>query len=330
MAEEQSMIGIVAAGLEHVKDVKVQKEIVLQYVGQTLQLEQQNTAMNSFIEDLVGKLREANIYTLLLKGQGIGQCYERPLWRACGDVDLFLNDDTFDRAKAVLSPLAKSVEKENHYTKHLGMFIAPFEVELHGSLRSNLTAKIDRELDSIKRDVFYGGNVRSWMNGKTKVFLLSKENDIVYVFSHILQHYFKGGVGLRQLCDWCRLLWTYKDAINPDLIDNRLRAMGVMSEWRAFAALAVNTLGMPVEAMPLYSDSPIWKKKSDRILSIILETGNFGHNRDLSYQHNCSMLKRKMITFRWVSKDAFRQLSIFPLDSIKIWCGMLRKGLINK
>ena len=38
LAEEQSVVGLVAAGMEHVSDVKLPKEDVLQFVGQALQL----------------------------------------------------------------------------------------------------------------------------------------------------------------------------------------------------------------------------------------------------------------------------------------------------
>ena len=72
IAEEQSVVGLVAAGIEHIIDIKVPKEDVLQFVGSALQIEQQNTALNSFIADLIRKLREEDIYTLLVKGQGIG------------------------------------------------------------------------------------------------------------------------------------------------------------------------------------------------------------------------------------------------------------------
>ena len=33
------------------------------------------------LEQIVDKMREKDIYTLLVKGQGIAQCFERPLWR---------------------------------------------------------------------------------------------------------------------------------------------------------------------------------------------------------------------------------------------------------
>lgn len=67
LSEEQSVVGLVAAGLEHVKDVKIPKEDVLQFVGQTLQLEQQNLAMNEFVAKLIEKLRGQDVYTLLVR-----------------------------------------------------------------------------------------------------------------------------------------------------------------------------------------------------------------------------------------------------------------------
>ena len=121
IAEEQSVVGLVAAGLEHVTDVKVPKEDVLQFVGSTLQLEQRNKTMNEFVGKLTEKLRKESIYALLVKGQGIAQCYERPLWRACGDVDLLLNADDYAKAKKLLIPLATDVEQEYSHFKHQGM-----------------------------------------------------------------------------------------------------------------------------------------------------------------------------------------------------------------
>ena len=59
-------------------------------------------------------------------------------------------------------------------------------------------------------------------------------------------------VGLRQFCDWCRLLWTYRRSINVGLLEARLNEMGLVSVWKAFGAFAVEYLGMPGEAMPLY------------------------------------------------------------------------------
>lgn len=327
IAEEQSVVGLVTAGLDKVVDVKVPQVEVLQFVGSSLQIEQQNLAMNDFISKLIERLRQEDIYVILVKGQGIAQCYERPLWRACGDVDLLLSDNNYTQAAENLKQEALSVEDENQYNRHLSMNIDSWIVELHGTLRSGLWRRLDKEIDKVQDSVFYGGNVRSWMNGKTMVFLPAPDEDVVFVFSHILQHYFKEGIGLRQLGDWCRLLWTYKDSIDKKLLEKRLNAMGVVTEWKAFAALAVDYLGMPEEAMPFYSDRDSWKRKAGKILCFVFETGNFGHNRDYSYFKKYPYLVFKAISLWRHITDTCRYIGVFPLDSFKVLWRKICVGL---
>lgn len=328
LSEEQTVVGLVAAGIEQVVDVKLPQAEILQFVGQALQLERQNQAMNGFIGKLVDKMRAAGIYTLLLKGQGVAQCYEKPLWRSCGDVDLFLNKNNYDRAKEILTPIATTLEKEYVRERHLGMKIDGFVVELHGTLYSGLSSKIEKGLDKLKKAIFYEGKVRSWKNCKTQVFLPNADEDVVYVFTHMLQHFFKEGLGLRQVCDWCRLLWTYKDSLNHGLLESRLRMMGLMTEWKAFGAFAVEYLGMPSDAMPLYSSSRKWKRKVEIICNFILKVGNMGHNRDNSH-YNKPYWARKIYSFGRRCGDLIRHGKLFPLDSLRFFPTIFFNGLCS-
>ena len=338
IAEEQSVVGLVAAGLEHVTDVKLPKEEVLLVVGQTLQLEQRNMAMNDFVAELIGRLRDADIYALLVKGQGIAQCYEKPLWRACGDVDLLLNADDYEKAKKLLLPLATDVETEYTHFKHVGMTIPDtfgtsdkaradsWVVELHGTLHSRLSKRVDKQIDAVQEDTFDHGNVRTWDNGGVTVLLPAVDNDVIFVFTHILHHFFFEGIGLRQICDWCRLLWTYRDVIDVAGLALRLDQMGIMSEWKAFAAYAVEYLGMPAEAMPLLGEEAKWSRKAAGINAFVLEVGNFGHKQRRDFS-GMSYLKRKFVSFWGRLSDMLRHFSIFPLDSIRFFGGVLRSGL---
>ena len=269
LAEEQSVVGLVTAGLEHVQDVKVPQADLLQLIGQSLQFEQRNKAMNQFIADIVDKMCLEGIYTLLVKGQGIAQCYERPLWRASGDVDFLLSESNYEKAKGFLLPLASDHKPDERYSKHLGMNIDQWYVEIHGTLRTGLSSRIDREVDAVQRDVFYGGNVRSWMNGKTMVFLPSPDNDVFFVFTHFIKHFYKEGMNLRQICDWCRLLWTFREKIDVTLLEKRLKKAGLIGEWKGFASLAVDYLGMPVDAMPFYDER--YKDKGTQLVEFILK-----------------------------------------------------------
>lgn len=280
LAEEQSVVGLVTAGLEYVVDAKVPQEWVLQFIGTSLQIEQRNTAMNSFIAEMIANMRQKGIYTLLVKGQGIAQCYERPLWRASGDVDLLLSHENYEKAKEFLLPLSSSQKREEQYSKHLGLSIGEWYVEIHGSLRSGLSESVDREIDAVQRRIFYDGKERSWVNGETRVFLPAATEDVFLVFTHFIKHFYKEGLGLRQVCDWIRLLWTYRSQINVTQLEEWLRKSGLMSEWRGFAALAVNWLGMPKEVMPMYSPEKKWKKKGDKIVDFILKGYSGNKYRD--------------------------------------------------
>lgn len=328
LAHEQSVVGLVIAGLEKAHNLSPHQKLALAMAGEILQLEQRNKTMNAFIASLIEKMREADIYTILVKGQGIAQCYEKPLWRACGDVDFFLSEDNYVKAKAFLLPMATSVEEEFVREKHLGMTIDGWVVELHGHLYSGLSPRVERELDRLQEDTFYGGQVRSWMNEKTQVFLLAAGNDVFYVFTHILQHFYKGGIGLRQICDWCRLLYIFKGSINHAFLEQRIRRAGLMTEWKAFGALAIDYLGMPVDAMPFYSDSIKWKKKAKQIMAFVMMSGNFGHSRDSSYMKYPYLIRKCFSMVRRIG-DSFRHARIFPIDSLRFSFSIMWNGVTS-
>lgn len=206
LATEQSVLGLVLAGLEY-SDLKPPKVLLLQWIGELQVIEQRNKEMNAFVAELIEKLRKEDVYTILVKGQGIAQCYERPLWRASGDIDFFLSENNYQKAKTLLIPQSDSVDAEVVSNKHIGMTVKGWMVELHGSLCNSLSKRINKTLNEIQNDVFYGGIVRSWINNNTQVFLMGVDGDVIYIFVHFLGHFYKGGVGLRQICDWCRLIW---------------------------------------------------------------------------------------------------------------------------
>ena len=321
LAEEQSIVGLVAAGVEHIADVKVPKEDVLQFVGQSLQIEQRNAAIDEMILELIKKLREANVYVLLVKGQGIAQCYERPLWRTAGDIDFLLSEENYKKAKDYLILIADEVAEENQSTKHQALVINGIDVELHGKMPFGISKRVDKGIDEVIRDCFYGGNVKSWQNRKITVFMPSQDNHVILVFTHFLHHFFIEGVGLRQICDWCRLLWKYHSELDLDLLEHRIRRMGLMTEWKTFGSLAVDTLGMPKEAMPFYDSR--FTVKGGKVLKRVLKCGNFGHNNDLSYRAKYKGLKYKMVAMWRRFWDFASLVPVFPVDAPKFFVNYL-------
>ncbi len=286
-------------------------------------IEHRNAAMNRFIEDLMSRLQQDDITALLVKGQGIVQCYVRHQWRSSGDVDLLLGND-YKKAVELLSVDASKVEKEKPFNLHQAMTMDSWSVELHGSLCGLLKRRMDKIIDEVQDDTFRNKRVRIWHNGNVDVLLPAPDIDVIFIFSHILQHFLKETVSLRQICDWCRLLWTYRDEIDRALLENRLRRMKVMSEWKAFAALSVDHLGMPVEAMPFYSPSKYWSGKGNCILNVILNDDN---GRIINNHLPSDYLNQKANSFWQHTKAGFQHFVIFPLDSLIVWINMIVAGV---
>lgn len=327
LAEEQSVVGLVAAGLDHVQDMKVQKKDVIQFIGDAFHLEQRNISMNSFIRALVDRMRGAGISCVLIKGQGIAQCYERPLWRCAGDVDLLLDTGNYEKAKAFLTPLAAresitGIENVKEYCMTIDSWI----VELHGTLRCRLTGRMERALDGIQERICKG-EVRGWQIEGQTIPLPSGDSDVFVIFTHLVKHFFKGGIGLRQICDWCRLMWTFRDSIDKEFLESGLRRMGLMTEWKAFAAYVVEYLGMPVDAMPFYEDKVNWRRRARHIYKDILREGNFGHNRDYSYYGKYPFFISKTISLWGHFRDAVRHSILFPVDSWRVFFKVFSRGV---
>lgn len=312
IASEQSVVGLIAAGTEHLVDAKAPKNTVLSMVGETLQLEQRNKEMNVFVAQLFVKMQGEGIQAVLIKGQGVGQCYERPLWRACGDVDLFFDKENYEKAKIYLSSLASRVDTEDKKRMHLGMTIDSWMVELHGTMHSEISNRMDRGVDMVQQDIFEHEGIRKWNNDGVEIVLPNADNDVIIVFTHFLHHFYIGGIGLRQICDWCRLLWTYKDSLNHKLLETRIRKMGLLQEWKCFGELAVDYLGMPLEAVPFLEVNECYHRRTQRVMKRVLTTGNMGHNIDMSYRWNHSKVVGLIITFGRRLKEFMELTLIFP------------------
>ena len=105
--------------------------------------------------------------------------------------------------------------------------------------------------------------------------------------------------------------------------------MRFLSEWKVFASLAVDYLGMPAEKMPLYDESNNYSRKAKFVLDYIMNVGNFGQNRDSSFRSEKPFLMRKWYAFRYKLTDFYAHLKVFPLDSTRVFLMDVKSGLIS-
>lgn len=309
LAQEQTSVGIVVDALIRLpQELKPSKVVYFNAVAMVSDIEKENKKMNEFAPVLMSKLKGKGIEALLLKGQGVAQCYPYPLHRQSGDIDLLIPDgEQFLRACQLMKLISQSWDWDEK-SQHAEFDAMGFVIELHGKYGFTICKKVTRHL-------WQWNEKRLARMEKNGLVLPTPQFDAIFIFSHMLNHYMTGGVGLRQIADWMMLMNVYADSIDKAILQEDLELLGLTKFWKAFASLAVVLLGFPQDKMPLYD------AKNDKNVAVLMDsifkTGNFGalqKAEQLSQDAN-----------KWVKKvhTAFGQLPVygragrlFPLESM--------------
>ena len=329
IAKEQTVIGLVAEGAALCPSGFVPEAVGLRLIGLCESIRRRNAQTNSVIASLVALFAEDGIPLFLLKGQGVACCYLKPELRMPGDIDLFVLPEDYQQSKKTLSKIGVRDEGEGLDKLHYGAMHGDLEIEIHGTVHTSLGNRINGCLDDMQRELFEAESCRSLectgKDGSVRMKLPSPDFDALFVFIHLLQHFFCGGLGLRQLCDWARLLHCYRDSVDVPKLEARLKRMGVTSEWKAFMSFIVNYLSLPEEDAILLDMG--CEAKARRIWRYVEMVGNFGTKIRRRDRTRDPYLIRKVQSFVINSKCFLVHIAIFPLDSLKFFWGYFITGM---
>ena len=280
--------------------------------------------MDHCLANVVTTLRNGGVEPVLLKGQGLARNYLQPLLRECGDIDLYVGREQYEKACAIINGTATEQEKsEAHATKmHYGLpryepHLGKVYIEIHSISSRCFNEKADALYQALANKGL-SNNLVPMVFEQVTVNTPSDSFNAFYIFFHMQRHFELGGIGMRQLCDWVRFLHTHANTIDPSFFESTLDALELRSVWNLFASVAVDYLGLPAEEMPLYQ--PGLKKEAELVLGDIFYVGNFGHDRTLRRKDRpASYLAGKWYSIRF-SLERYRMLlRLYPGDKKFIW-----------
>ena len=282
-----------------------------------------NRVLDAFVPKLFDAL--AGIPVVLVKGQSLALDYPDPERRQPGDIDLLLLPSSYEAAKDILLPKATTVLDEEKEIWHQGMRFRSVEVEIHGSISTLMSRKLDRKLAALLEEQFDGRPFPVVSIGGAEIPVPDADFNAVYIFVHFLQHYWSGGVGLRQLVDWMTFVSVHKRDIHPVVLEVRLRDLGLLQLWKVFTGFAQEYLGCPVEKLPLAAAPD--PGKNARIWRYIRRCGNFGKNVDRSRGEESYLVRKVHSLWRLVVADRLRHFRVFPQESVRFFLGAFGYGL---
>ena len=325
LAAAQTVVPLVTDGINRLPRelLPAEPERLDPFIGSLMSTAKRNRRLDAFIPKLFTEL--GDIPAVLVKGQSLAVDYPDPERRQPGDIDLLVPPSSYEAAKAALLPKATGVEEEAAGILHQPLLFHSIEVEIHGSISTLLSRKLDRKLAALLEEQFDGRPHPEVALGEARVPVPEAGFNAVYIFVHFLKHYWSGGVGLRQVIDWVIFVSVHKREIHPVLLEIQLKDLGLLDLWKVFTGFAQEYLGCPMEKLPLATAPD--SRKNDRIWRYISRCGNFGKNVDRTRGKE-SWLVRKVHSFwRLVLADRLRHFPVFPKESLRFFIGSFGYGL---
>ena len=275
-SERQAVTGVLIHGIERLPAKQRPPQVLLlQWIGIGQMIEQRNRLLNGLCKELLSSLTSAGLHPIVLKGQGIAQCYPEALQklRQPGDIDVFVSDW---REKAIEYARSLGQKDIDWDYKHLHLKLwDDTEVELHYHVEVLLNLWKNRKLqkwfrehqDAIQGSRFkvQGGDIET----------PTAEFNVFYILLHIYRHFLYEGVGLRQIVDYFMVLrMVYDSRLMVNEYVETVREFGMEKFAKGLMWLMHETLGMPREWMLWEPD----EKEGKYILKQVMTGGNLGHH----------------------------------------------------
>lgn len=322
-AEKQSLVGVLFGAIEKFpKEQLPQMDLLMDWLGQAEYIKSQNQTVNENACRISAIFEDNGFQTCVLKGQGLAQVYPTPELRQSGDIDLWVNAPVADVVKFC---------KKKWSVKHIdikNLVIDDYQgtsLEVH-FIPGFLCAPV------------YGRRFSKWIEGQKPYQFSSAVShcgynspdiyfNLVYNLVHIYRHVFQEGIGLRQLMDYYYVLM----ASTREDREKSVAAIGSIG-LTSFASAVMYVL----QKIFLIDDNHLLctpnENRGIRLLSEILEGGNFGH-----FGNAINNASENDIMHGWrLMMHNLRLIREYPLEviaepfwKIKHWLWRLTQGYNN-
>lgn len=324
LSKQQTLIGLVAEAVPMLPShLQPDHSIRIKLHTTAMRILQSHILVNRKVAEIKTKMDSCGIHTVLLKGQGVALNYPNPQSRQCGDIDLYVGESNFGKVYQMLEPAPL---KKYMHLKHFSINGGGVEIEVHRIAADLPGIRRNRRFQDWTISNLSGQSVRKVEIADTSINLPPAEFDALYIMNHAWNHFMTGGIGLRQLVDWAMHLHRFHKDIDIENLRNYLQDFGLMNAWHILSGIAVKHLGLPAAECPLYEAGST--AKSDDVLEVIWDEGNFGHHSALrKTPRPQGYLAGKLYSFKANTSRITRILLISPKDVISTWVFYFINGI---
>ena len=272
-------------------------------------MEQINTLHRCVIVKIDKALKAEGIQAVFMKGQTVALRYPNPLHRTPGDIDFVVASEDFDRTMAVMEKIGKVDHGLVH--EHHGMaWVDDVTVEPHYKVHNYQRPSTDQAMQEMFSSVFPSKLSYADIDGY-EVPVFSPTIESVFLTSHMVNHVYEEGLGLRQVIDYAMFLHHCADKIDWLQHHEYLHQMRMERAWRIFTCICVDYLGMslPSQVESFSHQEKMWAEK---MMTDIMRVGNFGRGEYVFHHRG---FKDAFNNYCWVAKRCWNLGFVCPSEA---------------
>lgn len=291
LASKLSVVGITYAGISKLpKGRRPPLDLAFQWASEAEAIRGHNRLVNDEAKRLTEIFAGQGRRTAILKGAANARLYPDRFMRQCGDIDIWIDGGRDAVVQLLLqqgmvepepqfAPGHKKTYEEKYAEAKRKLAVSPHHVHLaHSAAKVSVEAHFKAS----------SGNLNPFTNRLLMKFLDAEIANAELVpegfyvpslrfalamqLSHIQRHFTAGGIGLKQITDYCVLLQQASDSERLEIAKN-LRRFGFLRVATALMWVLGHIYGLERERMLCAPNEDLGR----RMLEVILAGGNFGY-----------------------------------------------------
>lgn len=267
------------------KEQRPSMELVFQWASEAETVRGHNELLNAEAARLAQLFEAQGRKTAVLKGAANARLYPDPFMRHAGDIDLWVEGGRKSVEDLVKKMGYEIDEKDTgapHHIHILGMSKVP--VEIHFRPGSGVFSPFANRhlLRYLEVEILNTERVPEGFSVPSIKFALAMQ------LAHIQRHFFKGGVGLKQIVDYFILL-EHSTADDRRELSAKLSRFGLKRLGAALMWIMGEVFGLEKDKMLVAPDT----KRGKKMLAEVYACGNFGfYHVNAKDEHKMNFVER--------------------------------------
>lgn len=317
LSKKQTVRGLVFSGVEQLPQENMPSvETIASLAAWTDSIERRNIEMDRALSGLWSLLQSEGLHPVLAKGQAVASFYRQPLYRECGDIDLYFRDSK-EMEKAVRLVSARGAVVRTAPDGSRCFRWKGIVVEYHPQLIDLYSPAVKRY---ISRTILDKGFVEQEISGgNLSVMVPAPELNLLMLYAHVLKHAIGKGIGMRQMCDAAMACSHYAGKIDSEEF-RRMCVRSGMSRWcRVLHSFMTGYLGLPEAELPFRTPAA----DASGLAAIVMKGGNFGQFSSTSFKTGDHVFMRKVRTALSFLRHSRFSLSVAPGETFGVFLSLL-------